>query len=207
MIASNSGCLRPAADSHNGWAAVAHSAYAGYRYWWGPLPQPAWLNDWQVDMASTGVPSPHEQALIDSLANGSSRNETLLAAIHPRLCWDSSMDCYLTMLAASNLLLHSGDLDSGLRGALQAHEKVRGDTLCPIAFEATLLHYKLNSLTTPTDRSPRARARALVRNITRKGGLSEDLRRSACTEALKSNPSLLQAYERQFVDLLTLANN
>ncbi|WP_313057267.1 hypothetical protein [Stutzerimonas nitrititolerans] len=75
----------------------------------------------------------HERMNLISLREGSSENQELISYVLKNKCADYSVKCYLAMTAASNILIDAGEYDSGLRGMVEAINRVDAGDLCPIA--------------------------------------------------------------------------
>ncbi len=107
-------------------------------------------------------------------------------------CRDHNEFCALTMVSMANLLIGSGEGDSGLK--LLEEVRRAGVGQCPINFELSILNYKAHALASLGLRAARAESGAVLEKIKRQGGLIYDLRNKSCNELVEEKPELFHQY-------------
>jgi hypothetical protein len=133
-----------------------------------------------------------EVVYLKSLGGGSSKDQLLIDYIVSNKCYDSSWRCSIIMTAASNLMLDNGQSRVGLRGAVEAYDRMRGG--CSIALESTVVSYHLRKLSSGRQDGKADKAEALLGKIRRDGGILADVRSGSCRELILSKPEYFTAY-------------
>ncbi len=147
----------------------------------------------------------YQRINLSSLRNGSSKNQELITYVVRNGCQDGSERCYFIMMSASNLLIDGGEYDSGLRGMVEAMNRVDSKNICPIAYELSILNYKIKTLISDEPGSMRSRARVIINKIKRDGGLVTSLRTKSCIDLSKKSPEYFHAYTLLIAQVMGLA--
>lgn len=167
----------------------------------------AWLREDMWGEAYFGARSNqlehYEIDFIKSLNAGSSRDQSLITAVVRHKCYDSSWRCSVIMTTAGNLILDSGDYKVGLRGAVEAHERISGQ--CSVVFESAIAFYHIRNLSLDAQKNVGNRAAALLKKIEDKGGLMSNLRSKECRALALSRPEYFTTYAMLTANLMELA--
>ena len=145
----------------------------------------------------------YELDFIKSLSRGASKEQALIDAVVRGKCYDSSWKCSAIMTTAGNLMLDHGNYQVGLRGAVEAHERIRGQ--CPVLFESSVTLYHIRTLSSGGQRDAGHRAVTLLRKIKREGGIMEDLRSDECRALARERPEYFTSYALLVASLMELA--
>lgn len=144
-----------------------------------------------------------ESVYLKSLGGGSSKDQFLIDYVVNNKCYDSSWRCSVIMTAASNLMLDNGKSSAGLRGAVEAYDRIRGG--CSIALESTVVSYHLRRLSSGRQDGKAVKAEALLGKIKRDGGVLADVRSEACRKLILSKPEYFTAYALLVARLMALS--
>ena len=136
----------------------------------------------------------HERMNLISLREGSSENQELINYVLKNKCADYSVKCYLVMTAASNILIDAGEYESGLRGMVEAINRVTAGGLCPIAYESAILRYKLKIASTKNVRSAQKLSVNVLEKIRSSNGFINNLKTESCTGLVKEKPEFFYEY-------------
>lgn len=136
----------------------------------------------------------YERINLLSLKEGSSNNQELITYTVRNKCTDASERCYLIMTSASNLLIDGGEIDSGLRGMVEAADRVKSLDFCPIAFESAILKYKIKVLSSRGIISARRMSKEILKKIKSNGGFIRDLRIKSCDDLSEMKPAYFHEY-------------
>ncbi|MCO7543257.1 hypothetical protein [Stutzerimonas nitrititolerans] len=147
----------------------------------------------------------HERMNLISLREGSSENQELINYVLKNKCADYSVKCYLVMTAASNILIDAGEYDSGLRGMVEAINRVNAGDLCPIAHESAILRYKLKIASTKNVRSAQRLSVNVLERIKLNGGFIKNLKTGSCTSLAKEKPEFFYEYTMLIARIMELA--
>ncbi len=142
--------------------------------------------------ARSGELKENELIYLKSLFDGASKDQRLISYVVKNKCYDATWDCSIVMMSASNLMIDAKDYDTGLRGAIEAYERVRGQ--CPIIYESVILRYKLEKLSNSPYSVAASKAKSILNKIKHSGGLMSDLRTTACKKLLKEKPEYFTTY-------------
>lgn len=107
-------------------------------------------------------------------------------------CRDHNEFCVLTMISMANLLIGSGESDSGLK--LLEEVRRAGVGQCTINFELSILNYKAHALASLGLPAARVESGAVLEKIKRQGGLIYDLRNEACNQLAEEKSELFHQY-------------
>lgn len=140
-----------------------------------------------------------------SLKEGSSKNQELITYVVKNKCEDASERCYLIMTSASNLLIDGAEYDSGLRGVVEAVNRVKANNFCPIAYESAILKYKIKVLSSKGVGSARSASRSILNKIKLNGGLMKSLKTESCVSLLKTKPEYFHEYAVLIANLMGFA--
>lgn len=139
-----------------------------------------------------GLLADFERVNLNSLRDGSSKDDVVVGYVAEKMCRERTSICYLSMLSAANTLMDGKYFDSGTGLADEAYrQKIE---LCPVSFESTLLRYKISQISGMGFSASRREARAVVERIKKKGGLIVDLRTDLCDKELTLKPEFFHAY-------------
>ena len=147
----------------------------------------------------------HERMNLLSLREGASKNQELIDYVVKNMCADYSVRCYLDMTSASNILIDAKDYDSGLRGMVEAVERVNAKGFCPIAYESAILRYKIEVVSSKDIRSARASAVGTLEKIKSNNGFMRNLKDRSCTGLARERPEFFQQYTMLVAELMGFA--
>ena len=147
----------------------------------------------------------YERINLLSLQEGSSKNQELITYVVKNKCEDDSERCYLIMTSASNLLIDGAEYDSGLRGMVEAVNRVKDKTLCPIAYESAILKYKIKTLSSKSISAARDTSKNILKKIKLNGGLMKGLKTESCVSLLKAKPEYFHEYAVLIAHLMGFA--
>ena len=136
--------------------------------------------------------SENEKIYLKSLSKGASKEQQIISYVVKNKCYDSTWDCSLIMTSASNLMIDSQDYETGLRGAIEAYQRIPG--MCPIIYETSILRYKLEKLAASNSNSTTNQARSIINKIKTDGGIMTDLRGKACKKLIVERPEYFTTY-------------
>lgn len=145
----------------------------------------------------------YELDFIKSLSHGASNEQSLIGAIVRGTCYDPSWKCSVIMTTAGNLMLDHGNYQVGLRGVVEAHERIRGQ--CPVLLESSVTLYHVRVLSFGNQKDAAQRAATLLRKIKREGGIMEDLRSDECRALAGERPEYFTSYALLVASLMELA--
>ena len=128
-----------------------------------------------------------------SLHDGASKNQKIITYVVRNKCSDASERCYVTMTSGANLLIDSGDYDLGLRGVVEAYDRVRKSGVCPIVFELAILRYKIKSISSERLSLARNSSRELLDKI-KAGGVVENLKTESCDALSRRKAGFFHEY-------------
>lgn len=129
-----------------------------------------------------------EEKYLESLSYGAGKNQSLINFVVGNKCYDSTWRCAVIMTSASNLMLDA-DVDRvGLRGAVEAYERVRGQ--CSVMYESSVLLYHIKHLSD----GGMAKANTLLRKIRKNGGIMSDMRTPECKRLASERPEYFASY-------------
>jgi len=146
-----------------------------------------------------------EKVNLLSLRDGASKEQAILTYVVKNGCKDSLERCSVIMISAANLLIDAGEFDAGLKGAVEANERVKGLGICPIAFESAVLKYKLKYISSKGISSARRSASSLLSKIRQNGGVVENLRVGSCDSLAEIKPEFFHEYVLLISHLMGLA--
>lgn len=187
-------------------APVLFWAYGNYAMWSGRA-ESSWIlkEMWGAEFFGYRSPGLEEFELnyLKSLSVGASKDQSLVDFFVKNKCYDGSWRCSVVMTTGSNLLIDGGDSKVGLRGAIEAYERVRGK--CSIVYESSVLRYQFKVLSEYPLKEAKVRAATIVGKIKKNGGIMLDLRSSACSILLKKKPEYFTAYTVLVSELMKIA--
>lgn len=167
----------------------------------------AWLTENMWGGAYFGVRSDqletYEIDFIRSFSVGSSQNQSLITAVVRDKCYDSSWRCSVIMTTAGNLMLDSGNYRVGLRGAVEAHERIKGQ--CSVLFESAVAFYHIRNLSSDGQKNAGHKAATLLNKIKHNGGLMSDMRSEECRTLALKRPEYFTTYALLAANLMELA--
>jgi hypothetical protein len=158
---------------------------------------------WQPPYYNTkkGGLSDVDKNFIQSLMFDSSKSNSLASRISSTQCTEPSPDCYLKSLSKANLLIDGKKLVDGINIATETSLNYKNSTNCPIAYDLTVLKFKIATLSFKKRPEARKTADHLVATIKKHGGLTEDLRTPSCNALAATKPELFHVYV-MFVTIL-----
>lgn len=156
--------------------------------------------------ASSEVLRDYELINLRSLEEGSSENSEIIGYTLDNHCLEGSERCYLINMAMANLLIDGREYDSALKAAFVAAESVKDKGVCLIAFEATILKYKISKIRSKNLLSARRSATDIVEKIKRNGGQVRNLRTKECDLLSQRAPQFFSSYVMQVAELMSYAS-
>jgi hypothetical protein len=138
-----------------------------------------------------------------SLAAGAKSNQELIDFVVKGKCYDSSWRCSVIMTAASNIMLDNGQSKVGLRGAVEAYERL--EKKCPIVLETTIVSYQLRELSMASQSGVEKKASALLQKIKVDGGVLHDMRNETCRQMAIEKPEYFTTYALLVAKLMTFS--
>jgi len=162
-----------------------------------------WGEEWMA--SGVGGLDEYEVVYMRSLLDGASKDDGVVEYVWREKCREISVRCYMTMMAAANLMIDSGEYESGLSAAAQGLELMGGDDDCPVEFETVLLRYKIKKITLVGGLQANRESKNLIYEIKKKGGIFGSLRGSSCFSKVKEKPVLFQRYVALVASLMVFA--
>jgi hypothetical protein len=159
---------------------------------------------WQATYYKTkkGNLSAPEVQYINSLMFNSRKSSTLASEISSVQCNETSPDCYLNSLARANLLIDDKKLSEGIEIATETSKTYQSSIACPIAYDLSVLKYKVITLSYKNRSEARKTADKLVSTIRQYGGLTQDLRTPSCNALADKKPEFFSFYVMLVAHLL-----
>lgn len=136
----------------------------------------------------------YERINLLSLREGSSKNQELITYVVKNKCSDDSERCYFVMTSASNLLIDGDEYDSGLKGMVEAVNRIKASDFCPIAYESAILKYKIKVLSSKSIEAARNSSIGILKKIKLNGGLMKSLRTKSCVKMANNKPEFFHEY-------------
>ncbi|WP_222908971.1 hypothetical protein [Pseudomonas sp. DNDY-54] len=147
----------------------------------------------------------HERINLLSLREGSSKNQELIDHVMKNKCTDDSVRCYLVMTSASNLLIDAREYDSGLRGMVEAIDRVSAKEFCPIAYESAIIRYKIEVMSSKDSWSARRSSIDVLEKIKANNGFIKSLKTETCTRLAREKPKFFHEYTMLVAHIMVFA--